>query len=374
MAKKHNILQLIETGGPGGAETVFLQLAENIGDDNFGSHAVLLKRGFLYDTLRQHGINTQIIKTNRSWDILFLTKLIRTCREMKIDIIHSHLSGTNLYACLAGAILRRPVICTIHNEVYLPGSRESYRRLKSFLIGRLTTRLVLVAEFLKNDLSTRGNLPAERMQTIYNGIAPRTEPSATETAALREELGIGPDDLVVGIVANLRPAKGLDTFVAAAELVSREFDKIKFLMIGEGKGEPLAILKTQIKNLNLEDRVILAGFRPDAAGLIFAMDMLVLSSVSEGMPMVLIEAMAASRPIVATDVGGISEVVVDGRTGFLAAPRNPRALADRIIALLRNRSQREAFGANGKKLVLEKFSLERMLDSYRTLYKEVASG
>ena len=118
MRRQHNILHYIETGGPGGAETILLNIAGNIDRQQYHSRVVLHKSDWLFNQLSKHEIETEIIPSKYSWDISFLIKFIGYCRRHKVDLIHSHLFGANLYGCLAGAILRIPVIATFHNELF----------------------------------------------------------------------------------------------------------------------------------------------------------------------------------------------------------------------------------------------------------------
>jgi len=372
MTRKLNILQYIETGGPGGAETVLINLARHLDRSRFEPSVILHRSGWVSEQLAKHGVRTEIIPCTRSWDISFLSRFIRKCRELKIDVIHSHLFGAGLYASLAGAILRRPVIATFHNELFLPGRRERFLPLKNFLVRNLADRIVLVADYMRNEYVSVGKYRTDRMSTIYNGINFPQRLSEAEKATLRRELNLGENDPVVGHVANFRTPKGHGYLVEAAAEVCRQIPNARFLLIGEpGDGT----IKTQVENLaakhNIEKNIVIMGFRSDVSRLLSLMDVFVLSSISEGHPLSVVEAMAAAKPVVVTNVGGLPEIVDDGQTGYLVEPKNPSALADRILVLLKQPELREQMGLRAVKAAEGRFSLDAMMRSYEQLFEEV---
>lgn len=374
MSRKINILQYIETSGPGGAETVLINLAGNLDRARFNPSVVIHRSDWLHEQLKKADIPTTIIPCEKSWDIGFLRKLVRTCREQKINIIHSHLFGAGLYACLAGFLLRVPVITTFHNELFLPGSSERYLALKNMLIRNLAHKIVIVADFMKEDYISKGDYPADKMVTVYNGIEFDPPGSADDLDEFRRELGVTEDDLVVGHVANFRPPKGHRYLLEAAAEVCRGNPRAKFMLVGEfGDGSIKSEVDSLIVKYQLESRIIMLGFRSDVSRLLKIMDIFVLPSISEGHPLSVVEAMAASKPVVATNVGGLPEIVINGETGFLVEPKDVGALRDKINLLLESRDLRETMGRKGRELVTGKFSLATMMKEYEKLFEEAIS-
>jgi glycosyltransferase involved in cell wall biosynthesis len=375
MKGRLNILQYIETSGPGGAETVLVNIVRSMDRSRFNPQVVLHESRWLHQQLLAAGVPTRIIAGQGSWDLSFLRKLIRTCRELEIDVIHAHLFGASLYACLAGVILGVPVIATFHNELYLPGRAERFLPLKNLLIRHLAAKIVLVADFMKEDYIKKGHYPVGKMVTIYNGINFPASLSSVETAALRNELGLAATDLIVGHVANFRTPKGHPYLVEAAADVCRRIPEAKFLLIGElGDGSIKSEVETLIEKFHIGEKIKLLGFRSDVHKLLNAMDMFVLPSVSEGHPLSVVEAMAAARPVVATRVGGLAEIIDDGRTGYLVAPKDPASLAERIVTLLKDRNHRQEMGQAAFKEATRRFSLKAMMKNYEELYQGVVSG
>jgi len=372
MKKKHNILLYIETSGPGGAETVLLDIARNVDRNQFNPIVVIHKSKWLHKQLLEHNIDTKIITSNRAWDLSFLVKLVKYSRQFKIDLIHSHLFGANLYSCLAGLILKIPVITTFHNELFLAGGSERYISLKNLLIRKLSSKMVFVADYMKRDYLNTAKYSPKKMLTIYNGIDLDKLNTDADISDFRKELGLQDNDLLVGHVANLRPPKGHRYLIETAGKVCKIFPKIKFLLIGEeGDGKIKREIEELIAELGLNENIKLLGFREDVHRLLHLIDIFVLSSISEGLPLSVVEAMAASKPIVATDVGGLSEIVVNDRNGYLVKAKNPSALAEKISVLIKNKELRIDMGKAGRKIVEEKFSLKTMIDNYQNLYEKL---
>ncbi|UCE24393.1 MAG: glycosyltransferase [Candidatus Zixiibacteriota bacterium] len=373
MNDKMNILQYIETSGPGGAETVLVNIARHMDRSRFNPYVVLHKSRWVHQQLEAIGVPTRIIPCGRSWDIGFLYRFVKTCRELKINVIHAHLFGAGLYASLAGVILRVPVIVTFHNELLLPGRRERFLRLKNFLIRHLASRLILVADFMKDDYVSRGKYPAGRLQTIYNGIECTSNETPSDVAVLRKELGLSESDLVVGHVANFRPPKGHRYLAEAAAKVCAEIPNAKFLLVGEfGDGSIKSEVEMLAGQFGIQDKLLMLGFRSDVGRLLNLIDVFVLSSISEGHPLSVVEAMAAGKPVVATNVGGLPEIVDQGETGYLVEPGDSSTLAEKLCLLLRNSDLRERMGHRSRELARRRFSLETMMTGYEKLYQEAS--
>jgi glycosyltransferase involved in cell wall biosynthesis len=372
LTRSHNILQYIETSGPGGAERVLLNIAKGIDKIHFIPTVVLHKSRWLHDQLLKHDIVTEIITSQRSGDISFLTKLVGYCRKHEIDLIHSHLFGANLYACLAAAITRIPVVATFHNELFLQGRSEKHLFLKSLFIRKLASKIVLVANYMKDDYVNIAKFPEEKILTIYNGIDMDFMIDNFDESALRRELRLDRNDLLIGHIANFRIPKGHRFLIESAGLICKKMKNVKFLLIGdEGDGNLKVEIERLINEMNLEDNVRILGFRDDVRELLNLIDIFVLSSISEGLPLSVIEAMAASKPVVATDVGGLPEIVIPDETGFLVKAGNAHDLAGRLEVLLKNDDLRRQIGIRGRKVVEEKFSLNVMIDNYQQLYAEL---
>jgi glycosyltransferase involved in cell wall biosynthesis len=210
------------------------------------------------------------------------------------------------------------------------------------------------------------------LNTIYNGIdLEEISNNLGDSATVRQELGIPADHQVVVHVANFNPQKRHEDLLRAVQMVVRQEPKVTFLLVGHGRLQPA--VKAQAQELNITENVIFTGFRTDAPRLMAAGDLSVLSSQFEGLPISLLEAMALGRPVVATNVGGVSEVVTDGVEGFLVDPLDPAQLADKILALLRDPELRQRLSENARRRVREKFSIQSMVTRTEALYRQVLS-
>ena len=371
MSKKFNILLMIETSGPGGAETVLYNIAKNLDRTRFEPRVVLFRPGWFQGFLEDNGIAVEVIHSRRAWDLSFIIRLIGYCRRQRIDLIHGHLPGANLYGSLAGACLRIPVIATLHNEFLIPGSTERHNWLKLFLIRQLVDKLVVVADFMQNDYIHKGKFPQAKLATIYNGINIDGPKTKSDPENLRRELNLKADDLIIGNVANLRPPKGQKYLIEAAAIICQRLPQAKFLLIGEGSGRLKEEAERQIADLKLLDNVQLLGFREDVPELLRLFDIFVLPSTSEGLPMSIVEAMAAAKPVLATKIGGLPEIVAEGENGYLVEPANVEALAQKLKLLLENDKLRAVMGERGRQIANEKFSLRMMIEKYQDLYEKV---
>jgi len=372
VGRKLNILHYIETGGPGGAETVLLNIARSIDRGRFNSTAVLHESDWLHEQLSSSGVEAEIIPSRRSWDIFFLMKFIGYCRRHKIALIHSHLFGANLYSCLAGAVLGIPVIATFHNELFFGGRLEKFMAIKSVIIRKFASRLVFVAEFMKRDYLKYLKLSEDRMLTVYNGIDLKGYNEEIDKSALKKGLGIEEGDLIVGHVANFRAPKGHNYLIEAASIVCQRIPRARFILVGHlGDGTIKREIEGKITDLGLKENVRILGFRKDVSRVLQLMDIFVLSSTSEGLPLSVIEAMGSSKAVVVTNVGGLPEIVVPGRTGYLVEAKDAGALAEKIMILLDDEALRKQMGEGGRKLVEERYSLRAMVDNYQQLYEDL---
>ena len=305
----------------------------------------------------------------RRYDLSLILQLRRLIRDEGIDLVYA-LDHLNVLVCgtLAAALSRVPIVVAVHAT----SRRERARRLRlaSRLLLPWIDRYIAVAGAQKEHLIHHEALDPEKIEVIYNGVDPgafRVAPSAS----LRDEFGIPDGALTAGIVAVLRPEKAHDVFLEAAYLVSQAVPSVYFLVVGDGAERQG--LERQADRLGMSSRVRFCGHRKDIARLLADLDVVVLSSdpVVETFPIALLEAMAAGKPVVATRVGSIPEMVLDGVTGFLVPPRSPQALAERLRLLLQDSGLRSGMGEEGRRRVRKEFTAERMVRSTKLLLEEV---
>jgi glycosyltransferase involved in cell wall biosynthesis len=295
----------------------------------------------------------------------------RLVREEKIDLIHSHLPDQNFYSCLVGRLTGRRVVATYHGIPGLAGNRKGRGAVKSWIVRQGATAIVVVSDYLARVLTEFG-FPAEKIVRIYNGVNVDKFASAAR-GRLRAELGFPEYVKLIGMVANFRESKGYEYFIQAARQVADAHPEARFVAIGEKDECITRRLESQIVQLHLEGLVVLLGFRTDVPQVLKDLDVFVLSSVSEGLSIATIEAMAAGKPVVVTRSGGPEEVVDDGRTGLLVPIADPGALAAKIGEVLWNPTLAASLGRQGAAEAQNRFSLPRMVQAYESLYERCLS-
>jgi len=295
-------------------------------------------------------------------------RLARILRERRVDVLHSHLFYSSLFASPIGWLCRVPLI------VETPHVREGWRQgwLKSrFVVDRLAGRFVdyyiAVSEANARYLVERKGLPAEKVVVIHNGCdLTRFDPARPAPASLRPSLGFGNGDPVLLVVGRLEPQKGHAVLLDALPAVQRQFPRVRLVCLGEGSLRE--DLERHADGLGLNGSVRFVGFQPNAAEWMALADVTVLPSFYEGFPLVALESLAAGRPVVATAVDGTPEVVLDGKTGLTVPPGDPGRLAEALCRLLRDPDERRRLASAGRQWVHERFSQERQVRRTGELY------
>ncbi len=301
--------------------------------------------------------------------------IARLLKKRRVDILHAHSSKAGLVGRLAARLAGTPtVFFTAHNSIFYeewPGYKKTAVSLAEKVLAHGTSRVITVSESLREEIIVRERLDPDKVVTVYNGIEPEKFKTVGPRAVLRERLHLPADGRVVGTIARLAPQKGVCYLIQAAALIPPD-QRPLFLVVGEGplRGE----LEALARDTGVADRVVFAGARSDIPLVLAALDLLVLPSITEGLPLVLLEAMAASVPVVATRVGGVPEAVVEGETGILVPPQNAAALAGAINAILTAPDLARKFGAVGRERVSKLFTVRKMVDLTTDLYREALAG
>ncbi|MGH9801268.1 MAG: glycosyltransferase [Blastocatellia bacterium] len=369
--RKIKILHVIDSLGIGGMERVVIDVANGLDPARFEQVVCCIsRRGEAADQLRD-GVRCIDLGKGDKADRLMPLKLARVIRRERPDIVHSQ-SWSGVDTALAK--LLTPGVKLVHSE---HGRNHPHWRRQP-LMRRLARRGVYfmadavfaISGEVREFYCGQTGFPAERMRVIPNGIDVRRIDDA-DGSGIREELGIGPDDFVFGTVARLDLTKDTITLARAFAAVAlpRRDPKLKLLIVGDGDQQ--ARLEEFVAMLDLNRAVIFTGLRRDVPRLLRAMDVFALSSVSEGMPLTVMEAMAARLPVVATAVGALPELIEEGKTGFLVPMRHAVAMSDKLEEFIANRQLAKSFGEEARRKVEREFTLDRMLKSYAGLYNSV---
>lgn len=310
-------------------------------------------------------------------DLVALARLTALVRRIRPHVVHTHTAKAGFLGRVAARVARVPVVLhTYHGHVlsgYYGRARTTGLRLMERGLARLSDRLIAVSDRVRDDLVTFGVAPADRFTVVPLGLdlAPMFE-AGTQRGRFRKELGIGAEAPLVGIVGRLFPIKNHALFLDAAARVARTHAAARFVVVGDG---PLrAELEARAAQSDLAGRVVFTGWRHDLPLIYADLDTLVVSSLNEGTPVSAIEAMAAGCPVVATRVGGLPDLVADGRTGCLVPPGDGAALAGAVAGLLddeaRSRSVREAARID----VEQRFLASRLVADLEQLYVELLAA
>jgi L-malate glycosyltransferase len=301
-------------------------------------------------------------------DLAAAWRLSRVIRQLAPDVVHAHdphavalaataLSMTTMRPCPVLVASRRLEFRMARNSF----SRWKYGQVHCFVANSVSVRDRLVTE----------GIQPERTAVVIDGVDV-DRIAHVPAASVHAEFFLPTHVPIVGNVASLVPHKGHHHLIEAAALVLHDVPDARFVIVGDGELRPS--LEQQIHHKHLERHVLLAGFRPDALELTKGVDVFAVSSIHEGLCTALVDAMAAGKPAVATRAGGIPEVVVDGKTGFIVPTRDPKAMAKRLVQLLRDEPLRERMGAAAERRARDMFTVERMVEQTAALYARLVAG
>lgn len=293
-------------------------------------------------------------------DIAAILGLSRILRDVKPAVLHLHTSHAHTLGWLAGRLAKtRSIIVTRRMDHEIKG-------LFSFVKYNSVDHIIAISEVIRATLIKSG-LSREKLSVIHSAVDCRSPYPGSD---LRSTFGFRSDTPVIGTVATLAPKKGHETLFEATRIVKQHHRPVRLLVAGTGPQEPH--LRRLAVRLNLAEEVVFAGFRKDIPQILNTLDVFVLASQDEGLGVALLEAACCGLPLVATNVGGIPEVVRDGSTGFLVAPADAEALAERIMYVLEHHKEAREMGERARAFVRENFSLDTMVQRYYDLYKQLS--
>ena len=291
-----------------------------------------------------------------------IRQLVSLTKELNIDIIHTHNSGPHFYGSITGLLTRRPVVHTKHGRNNPADKKKVWlNRFSSFL----TRKIVAVSQNAADVCVDIEKVSSTTVSVILNGIDTNLFcPAAKEDESTQ-------DMVRIGIVARLSAEKDHQTLLSACRLLVGHVDGFHLEIIGDG---PLrSTLEKTVRTLGLDKHVSFAGMRHDVPELLRQLDIFVLSSTTEGISLTLLEAMATNLPVVATDVGGNPEVIINGETGYIVPSQNPEEMACKLSLLINDATLRRQMGKKGRERVVTQFSIKETVKKYEELYCEILS-
>ncbi len=363
------VVQVMATGTNGGAQEHVFNLVKRLDRDFYDVTVVSLSPGSAVRKLQRHGIDTVVI--DEPDDAIATGILAAYLADTRADVVHNHMYraeivGTKAAIALGEAGHRRPwVMSTVHSSrVRTSEDQDELRRLTPAI-----DHLVVVSHAIDDKVVSEGRTAAPR-SLIYNGVDLDRYDHQEPCCTLREEYGMEPDAPIVGVVGRLELEKGHPTLLEAWPLVLAQQPGAYLMIVGEGSR--LDALHDIAREQGIERHVIFTGRRDDIPAITAAFDVAVLPSYREAQGLTILEAMALSRPVVASRVGGIPEMVEDGVTGLLVPPHDPPALAAAIVRLLSDHQLADMVARAGHDLVHDRFCIQLMVNAVQELYDEGA--
>ena len=367
--RRINILQLIATLDIGGAERQLVELVKRLDKNKYNITVCCITRGGpLEEDLKKLGIAYHILYKKFKFDFAVIFRLIRLIRQKKIELIHTWMFTSNTWGRIAARFTGVPVI--ISTELCMVNHfKGRIQRTVDRMLAGSSDIIIANSRSVRNSHIKRERIPLNKIIAIPTGVDTQEfKPQSIDIKKREELFGLKEPVPVVGIIGRLVEGKGYEYFMEAAVKVLRS-THAKFVMVGKG---PWREKLEKISNkLGISNEVLFMGYYQDLVGILSVIDILVLSSLSEGLSNVLLEGMAMAKPVVTTDIESNAQVVVNGETGILAPPRNPEALAEGIIRLLKNKEEARRMGLAGRKRVKKYFDIKKTVERVEEIYDKL---
>ncbi|MCF6097222.1 glycosyltransferase [Thermovorax subterraneus] len=358
------VLHVITDTNIGGAGRYLLNLLSAWDESRYSVAVACPSGGELEKRLKDLGVKVYPLKGGeKSFSISHVAQILGIIAREKVDLVHTHAS---LSGRIAGRLLGRRVVLTRHWM-----GKKSEMGIFRPLINRifyqlLTDRVIAVSRAVKVSLMEIG-VPAWLIKTVYNGIdVPNISGNCGK---LRKALNVPERIPLIGMIGRLVPEKGHEYAIRAMPEILKKFRDTRLVLVGDGPFRPY--LEDLCGKVGVKDKVVFLGFRKDVEEIAIDFDVILMPSLSEGLPLALLESMALGKPVVASEVGGIPEIIKDGVNGVLVPPEDAGALAERIIGLLMSNEMREKLGENARQTVLSKFTAKIMAENTMRIYDEL---
>jgi sugar transferase (PEP-CTERM/EpsH1 system associated) len=367
---KLHIMHVLYSLDIGGMENIVVNLVNKLNPMYFSSSICCL--GFVgrfEENVAQDRVKIFNLHKRPGHDPFLFLRLGTLFKRENVKIVNTYNWAGFFDGVLGAKIANVPVIIhSEHGKEYedLDGIKRRRALTYKLILPIIPNAVVTVCEALKNDFIKLTNIKNEKIITIYNGVELEKFNPNIDIKKKKKEIGCNEEDIIIGTVGRLDPIKDYSTLIYAAKSVIEEFSNIKFLFIGDGA--EFSKLKNLTHTLNISQNTIFLGSRNDVPQLLKIMYLFVLPSLSEGLSCTILEAMAAKLPVIATNVGGNPEIVINGKSGILFKPKDYHSLAKYIIDLIKNSTKAYDMGKYGFERIKRDFNLSKMISAYESLY------
>jgi len=363
--EKWNILYIISSSALAGTERELLNIIKGSDRSQFQNFVICAKSGPLVEQLSREGQAVKIIKHINTLNIFSQLELYRFLKERDIDL--ACLMGNRIAAI--AAIIHGAIVVQRRNQPTLRIRKIGRNIFINWFLYKFINKIITVSESIRRNIIASEKIDPQKIVTIHNGID--IELYKNKISSNEEGANLGPNlkKPTLGIIARLEEQKGHKYFLKAAQKVIAAKPNVHFLIAGEGS------LRKQLEklavDLNIARQIEFCGFRHDVSNVLCGLDIFILSSLWEGFPFILLEAMACSCPIIATDAGGVKEMIQHNISGLLVPTSNEDAIADAILQLLNDRSFAQKLAREAYKTVCSNFFLAKMVERTESLYKQL---
>ncbi|MDI6704255.1 MAG: glycosyltransferase [bacterium] len=365
--KGYRVLYMIPYLDIGGTQSQLIKTLQYIDKERYEIEVACLRGGMYVERIKRMGVRVTILNENP--DFPNILKIYSYIKRGRFDMVHLWLIQVHVVGAICARLAGVPIIISsIRCENSKDVNLRCWFRLADILSVRFNTKIIACCEAVKRDYMKWAKINGGKISVIHNAIDLDDFNIYVDIPSKRKEFRLKENPLI-GLIARLSLEKDHLTFLEAASMVIKSIPESRFLVVGEG--ELMEELKSTAQRMNLFQNVIFTGVRADIREIISILTTVVLPSVSEGLPNVILEAYACKKPVVATRVGGIPELVIDNHTGILVEPRNPADLSSAIIKILKNKDLARMFGTAGYNIVKESFTFRKNIGMLEKLYKEV---
>lgn len=365
---KIKIMHILPSLEIGGMENALITLINEM-DTHFFENQIFCFDFKNYENSIQHRLKDEnipiyIFEKGDGIDYWLPIKIARILKKQKINIVHTRNFAALLYGSTAAKLAGvQGVIADIRGRI--PADEGQKCKRLSFLVSKF----VGVSEDIKKMLKMDFKIKESKIITIYNGVQISNESQRLDITSLRTKLGLEQSDFIIGTIGRIEPVKDYSTLIRMSAPILLKYRNAKLMIVGDGSQR--AELEILAQNLGISSQTIFTGYQKDISSYLQLINVFVLTSISEGISNVLLEAMAASIPVIATNVGGNPEIVSNNQTGFLIPRNNLNQITEKIELMINNPELASNLGESGRKLVEEKFTIEKMVTEYQSLYQSI---
>jgi len=367
--KKLNLLYLHTRLPIGGAEELLLTILKYIDREIFNPFVCCMVRGdALASEVERLGITVITLGMKHKKDLTVIPKLVSLLRKKNIHIIHSSTFIPNFMGRIAATIARVPVKIITEHNIY--SDKKKFHVFSDRILSYVTDRIICVSEAVKKFTEKQEGIKHKKFLVFKNFIDLEKYNFSVKADYLKNEFKLKEKQIIVGTISTLTKQKGHSTLLEAASIICNQMNNVRFLIVGDG---PLRnLLEEKAKNLGISEFIIFAGARRDISELLSIMDIFAFPSLWEGFSIAILEAMAMKKPVIASRVDGISEIIKDGISGILFTPRNARELASHIFDLIRNPEIAQKLGEQARLQIEEYYDCQKNIKELENLYYQIA--